>query len=533
MKDTTSGRSAAGAGRWSIDGDDPRWLQVGFAVLVVLTLLLGRTDGRPFDLDLGPVLAVVLLAGITTLTLVLPWRRLPWSALATLAVLDVAVVGLARLSPEVNGIGLLLALPALWLGQHGRWRGPLICAVAVTTLVAVPELITLGTDGQNLTRSLLPCIVAVGVASAIAGAGRAIGLEQRMSEAVFDTVDVGLILLDRNGTYLRMNRRHRDFMALAYPDGHAGKAGQTGYVYAADATTPLAREEMPTYRATRGEEFDDHRIWIGKDPAARRALSVSARSVRDEYGELAGAALGYHDVTDFMHALRVKDEFVSSVSHELRTPLTSIAGYVSLLLERDDLSDPVHRQLTAIARNADRLHRLVGDLLHTAQLQDGTLVLDRRPCDLAEIVRGSVSAARPAADRAGVGVELVAPPELPMTADPQRITQVVDNLVSNAVKYSTPGASVLVTAAADGDRVELEVTDTGIGIDAADRDRLFTRFYRGAQSVDHSVPGAGLGLSITKDIVEMHGGRIEVDSQVGVGSVFRIRLPRSPRAPHA
>ena len=115
-------------------------------------------------------------------------------------------------------------------------------------------------------------------------------------------------------------------MRLAYPGGHGGMAGQLGHVYAADGTTPLAREEMPTYRASQGEEFDDCRIWVGADPLTRRALSVSARSVRDEQGRFAGAALAYKDVTDFMQALQVKDEFVASVSHELRTPLTSIVG---------------------------------------------------------------------------------------------------------------------------------------------------------------------------------------------------------------
>jgi two-component system phosphate regulon sensor histidine kinase PhoR len=116
-------------------------------------------------------------------------------------------------------------------------------------------------------------------------------------------VDAGLVLIDRSGRYETINRRHHDFMALAFPDGHAGRSGQLGAVYGPDGVVLLSREEMPTYRASRGEEFDDVRIWVGDDTITRRALSVSARTVHDPEGGFAGAALAYTDVTDFMRAL--------------------------------------------------------------------------------------------------------------------------------------------------------------------------------------------------------------------------------------
>jgi signal transduction histidine kinase len=321
-----------------------------------------------------------------------------------------------------------------------------------------------------------------------------------------------------------MNKRHEAFMRIGYPDGHAGRAGQVGQVYAGDGVTPLAREEMPTYRASQGEEFDDCRLWIGADPLTRRAISVSARSVRDD-GVFAGAALAYKDVTEIMRALKVKDEFVASVSHELRTPLTSIVGYVDILQERPDLPADVLAQLDVVARNTDRLSRLVADLLHTAQVDDGPMHVVRSETDLGAIVRDSVQAATPAAERAGVDIDVEAPASLMVMADPQRMAQVVDNLVSNAIKYTATGGRVRVSVALDGNRVELSVADTGIGISAADRDRLFTRFFRSRQAEERSIQGVGLGLSITKTIVESHGGRIEVQSELGQGSEFRVRLP--------
>jgi signal transduction histidine kinase len=256
-----------------------------------------------------------------------------------------------------------------------------------------------------------------------------------------------------------------------------------------------------------------------------RALSVSARSVLDAHGGFAGAALAYTDVTEFMRVLKVKDEFIASVSHELRTPLTSIVGYAQLLTDRDDLDDEVMVQLAVISRSSARLQRLVADLLHTAESDAGPMRVIRVPSDLSDIVRAGVEATQPMAETAGATLVLDAPESLPMLVDPQRIAQVVDNLVTNAIKYSPGGGRIEVSLHVDGDRVELAVADNGVGIDPADRDRLFSRFFRSRQAEEQSIQGVGLGLSITKSIVESHGGRIEVESELGRGSVFRVRLP--------
>jgi signal transduction histidine kinase len=334
------------------------------------------------------------------------------------------------------------------------------------------------------------------------------------------------VLLDQTGAYRTMNRRHTDFMRLAYPDGHQGVAGQLGHVFAPDGTTLLTREQMPAYRAAHGEEFDDCRIWVGEDPLSRRALSVSARSVRGKDGTFAGAALAYKDVTDFMRALQVKDEFVASVSHELRTPLTSIMGYVDLLLEDPDLQPEQASHLEVVSRNSDRLRRLVADLLHSAQIDEGPMHVVRTQTDLSAIVHQSLLTAAPVAKAAGIALDWDVPDTLPVLVDGQRISQVVDNLLSNAIKYTPEGGRVRVTLGVDGTRVELTVTDSGIGIAAPDRERLFTRFFRARPAEEQSIQGVGLGLSITKSIVESHGGRIEVESEPGRGSTFRVRLPR-------
>ncbi len=523
------------------------WLpQITFSSLLILDVFLRWLGGNPVALLSWPALAVTIAVLTSVASVAVPWARLPASVVCVLPVLDIGVAGLARLDAQVGAAGVLSVLPALWLGGILGRRGALVALVSCAVLMVVPGFLYLGTSMPVVSRSLLIPVVSVASALAIAAAldkarlsvveaeRKQVQLEaalatiedqRRFSDAILDTVDVGLVLLGADGAYRTVNRRQEAFLTTAYPEGHDGHAGQPGFVYAADNSTLLAREEMPTHRASQGEEFDDHLIWIGQDPLTNRAVSVSARSVHDRSGRFAGAALAYKDVTDFMRALRIKDEFVASVSHELRTPLTSIVGYVDLLQEREDLPRAVLNHLGVVARNTDRLQRLVADLLHTAQVEDGPLQVVRTRSDLARIVRDSALAATPTAAAAGIRLEVDAPDELETLIDAQRMAQVVDNLLSNAIKYSPGGGEVCVRLQVDANRVELEVSDTGIGIEAADRDRLFTRFFRARHAEEQSIQGVGLGLSIVKSIVESHGGRIVVDSAIGRGSTFRIRLP--------
>jgi signal transduction histidine kinase len=518
--------------------------QTVFAAALALALLL-LVAGGAFTTPRSSLGFAALMGALTTvLTPLVPWRRLPRAAVCVVPVLDIATLGVAGMDPSGWALSPLMILPLLWCAVELRLRGAVVATVATLLLYGIPGLVHQAPRGASLAWSLLVPLGAAGLSLGFASlldavdaeqrrlarARETIDRQQRFADAILDTVDVGLVLLDRDGAYQTMNRRHGDFMRLAFPEGHDGFAGQLGLVYNEDGSTQLTREQMPSYRASQGEEFDDCRMWVGADPLTWRALSVSARSVRDDQGRFAGAALAYKDVTDFMRALRVKDEFLASVSHELRTPLTSIRGYVDILLERDDLPTEQRNQLEVVARNGERLNRLVSDLLHTAQVEEGPMEVVRTSQDLVEIVRASVDAAAPAARAAGVELRMDVPSTLVAMVDGQRLAQAVDNLVSNAVKYTPRGGFVEIRLVVDGGRIEICVADSGIGIQAADRDRLFTRFFRGRQAEEQSVQGLGLGLSIARSIVESHGGRIDVESEVGRGSVFRIRLPAENEA---
>ena len=349
--------------------------------------------------------------------------------------------------------------------------------------------------------------------------------ERQVMETIFETVGVGLLLIGPDGRYERMNRHHEHAMRLSFPDGHAGQAGQLGHVYHLDGTTLMSEEEMPSFRAAQGEEFDDRSFWSGDDPMTRAAYSVTARQVRGPTGEPLGAALAYKETTDLMRAMQAKNEFVSSVSHELRTPLTAVLGHLEILCEHEGLPDTVANQLTVVRRNALRLRTLVSDLLHVAQTGEAGLQLHRATLDLSAVARDAVELACPMARTRGITLTLDAPDSTLLFADEGRLRQVLDNLISNGLKYTEPGGEVRVSLRQLDQSVELAVHDTGLGIAAGEIDQVFGRFFRGGEATQRQITGTGLGLNIVHTIVTAHGGTIVVDSEVGQGSTFSVCLP--------
>jgi two-component system phosphate regulon sensor histidine kinase PhoR len=203
-----------------------------------------------------------------------------------------------------------------------------------------------------------------------------------------------------------------------------------------------------------------------------------------------------------------------------------VLGYLELLRQRDDLPEAVRSQLDVIHRNAGSLKLLVSDLLDVAQAREGGLELRRGPVDLAELVREVLDAATHQAGTAGLEIVASLPQTLLADLDGPRIRQVVNNLVSNALKYTEAGGSVTVTLQRDGDDAVLTVCDTGIGMTEQELEHVCTRFFRGEGALRREIPGTGLGLNIVASIVNAHGGRLSVESDPARGSRFTVRLSR-------
>ena len=223
----------------------------------------------------------------------------------------------------------------------------------------------------------------------------------------------------------------------------------------------------------------------------------------------------------------LKDNLISVVSHELRTPLTSILGYLELLQQdREQLTQRQRHFVGVVGRNADRLLNIVVDLLFVAQAQAGQLTLDRQPLDLSGLVDHAVEAALPAANERQITISAVPCAGAIVRGDSQRLEQVLDNLLSNALKFTPRNGSVEVRVSTRRGEVVLEVADSGIGIPASAQRELFTRFFRTDAAIAAAIQGTGLGLSIVKAIVEGHGGQVGVESVEGEGATFRVTLPR-------
>ncbi len=246
-----------------------------------------------------------------------------------------------------------------------------------------------------------------------------------------------------------------------------------------------------------------------------------------EQGVVVGAVVVFKDISARRDLEHAKDAFVASISHELRTPLTSIRGYLELFSDEASgpLTDDQRRFLAIVDRNADRLLRVVSSLLLVAQVDAGAVELALTDVDVAGLLRHGMEVAAPLATANGLELvaELTATPGL--RADRELLGQVIDNLVSNAIKFTPAGGCVTLRCFPVADHVVLEVADTGLGMSEHEQEQLFERFYRTAAAGERAIPGTGLGLTIVKAFVEAHHGTIAMTSAPGAGTTFRVELP--------
>lgn len=260
-------------------------------------------------------------------------------------------------------------------------------------------------------------------------------------------------------------------------------------------------------------------------------VSVTVSPIKDGDGSVVGCSAITRDITERKRiqeeADRLKDEFFATVSHELRTPLTSIIGYTDLLLAGDagELTERQRRFLEITERNAKRQLRLVGDMLFVSKAEAGEFKIELGRADIESVASDCVEAARPAAEQRGVELTYSGAHAPECDADSDRIAQLADNLISNAIKFTPEGGQVRVNLSVNDGEIVLEVANTGSYILPQDRERLFDRFYRSSSACEQAIQGVGLGLTIAEAIVRAHGGTIEVESEVQTGTVFRARLP--------
>ncbi|WP_120004900.1 sensor histidine kinase [Nesterenkonia muleiensis] len=536
------------AGQRALSNQRPFLFTVGFVCLVALLI-------SPQVFTDALFLTGVCLTLLSPLpTAVLPWHR--FSSLLYWGIPGLQFAAIAALraggGDSLVGLSLIAVFPVIWLAWFAK-RPLVVHTVTFTASLAIVWIPVFLEDQplsvQALASPLLIPVILWVVGIFATNVSRSIDARQLELEAkdkelrtaaaesqrhaqlldiVIETVPVGVVVVDTEGNDVMMNSHQRAQHLLGIPDDVPDPREDQLLVFYRDKKTPVPAADRPVRRAVDGATFTHQLIWLG-DEQQGRALSVSATNIQEPSGHSAGSVIVFNDVTEHVAALEAKDDFLHGVTHELRTPLTSILGYIDLALDEVDSSSgsaSLRTNLQVAERNATRLLHLVSDLLDTAS---GPRIAARQG-DLAGVIRSSIASARPQADAAEIALIDQTPAVLPGVFDPDRMHQVLDNLISNAIKYSGPGDKVTALAWAQADSLCVRIEDTGRGMTEVDQEQIFNKFFRTSQVHESRIPGLGLGLSITKGIIDAHGGSVSVDSALGRGTAFTVSIPAQDTA---
>lgn len=450
--------------------------------------------GEPYEMAFGPLQIRGTWLGIFSVTLPSNFivqkaatSRFQFGLIFTLAMVLVFVIGYL--------ISQRIIIPIIRLVQTSR-------AVAAgdleqqTGIRREDEIGILASSFDQMTQSLRE---------------RTRELEEEASKirAILESIADGVIVEDQSGQIIMMNPAAERIL---------GDLSEGFPAY------PI--RELPAPRA-KGESPDQ--VTDRRFEAGGKVISSGEAPVVTRDGIELGKVMVFRDITREVEVDRLKDEFIENVSHELRTPLTSIKGYSELLLltAQDRLNEQQRKSLNYINQRSSQLVTMIGELLDMTDIAAGTLGLDLAPTSLKDLILEVMDSWRERIEEKQLSAEVRLPPDLPQVrVDGNRVKRVLHNLISNACNYTAPGGTITVATYTDGDKVRVDVEDTGFGISEADQSRLFTRFFR-ARDVPHDeVRGAGLGLYMAKALIEAHGERIWLErSKPGEGSVFSFTLP--------
>jgi PAS domain S-box-containing protein len=340
---------------------------------------------------------------------------------------------------------------------------------------------------------------------------------QAKFNAILSSMLEGVLVTDQKGEILLMNPSLRKTFLIDLP--------------------PEGKRSLEVIRNAKIQEVVDRTLQnkqkliseeLSLTVPEEKFLKVNAVPIVRE-GEVNGAILVFHDITELRRLERIRQDFVANVSHELRTPISSIKGYAETLLD-GAMNDQQNSRdfLEIINRDSDRLAKLIDDLLDLSRIESGKLKMVFVPTDILGVIKRTMSIIENSAKMKSISIEIQAPENLyKVLADETRLSQVILNLLDNAIKYTSEGGAIKISVRSNDQFVEVDISDTGIGIPEKDLSRVFERFYRVDKARSRDMGGTGLGLSIVKHIVQAHGGEVWVKSTLEHGSTFCFVIPRA------
>ena len=441
---------------------------------------------------------------------------------SSVAIAGLAVTWAAMLAFEWSerlgtiSLGPWVALLGFDIGVAGGIVGAVLAVAAWVFATKVSG--THWDNAQVVVRSI--ALLALGAGTALAGL-RLRAQERRLrgttalQSALIDATLDGIVLTDESGEVLISNKPLRRLsLELGLP--LSGTVPERLLAVADKVTEPTRyRERMIALAAEPGNATIDEFEIAGTGRVFRGYTSPLPE----------GRIWTLREVTADRELDRMRDAFVATVSHELRTPLTSISGFLEMMEDEEHaLGDAGRQYLDVIRRATERLHSLVEDLLLVAQIEARRIELQLAPVDLRALVARAAESA-PAAREKHIELDVVTDSPPAVLGDEQRLTQVLDNLVSNAIKFTPDGGAVKISVAAAGTSARVAVTDTGIGVPEDEQKQVFSRFFRASSATQRAIPGTGLGLAICHALIEQHGGSIEFRSREGEGTEVVVTLP--------
>jgi PAS domain S-box-containing protein len=343
-------------------------------------------------------------------------------------------------------------------------------------------------------------------------------------DAILKSIADGLIVTNKYHRIMLMNRAAEDLLGV-----RLSEVIDRPIDFAIEDKTLRERIKTTRNKNKEGYEFDFELPEANSDHP--RVMRARTSVITDKAGKQTGIITTMHDVTYEREADRMKTEFISTAAHELRTPLTSIQGFSEILSTRDDLKEQERGKfLSYINRQSMNLANIINDLLDISRIESGRgYSLEKTPTNIAHIIRDKVPYFQVQSRRHQF--DLILPEEsVEAVVDEEKMGQVLENILSNAVKYSPEGGPIRITGRVVQDDYQVSVEDQGIGMSPEQLERIFDRFYR-ADASNTAIPGTGLGMSIVKHILDAHGGKVWVESELGKGTTVRFSVPIGLKSP--
>ena len=349
--------------------------------------------------------------------------------------------------------------------------------------------------------------------------------EKELLSVTLASMGDGLIAVDASKRIMLFNTVAENMLRCRFEDVQDLSVDEVFKIVDEQTRSPAESPVDKVFESEKIETQTSHCELVARD-GSRCPVSATAAPIRNKVGAMIGVVMVFRDVSREREIERLKADFISSMSHELRTPLTSIKAYTETILSTPDMPDETRGEfLGIIDEESDRLASLIESLLEISKLESGAVELHRELFDITAVIRHVNASLQPLADKKNIRLSLKIGDGLPSyDGDKGKMESVFTNLVNNAIKFTPDGGEVATVVRSGGGELVISVSDTGMGIPKESLTKIFSRFYRVYRPGTH-IQGTGLGLAIVKEIVMMHGGRIEVESEIDKGTNFAVFLP--------